>query len=382
MEFDKEINRHGTGSLKWDRFKGTDVLPFWVADMDFESPPEVLAALRERVSHGVFGYTIPPESAVRAVCEYLERQHGFTISPDWLVWSPGLVPSLNLACRAFAEKGDGVMTFVPSYPPFLTAPGYAERELLTVALLPRGDNSGWEIDWEQMESKVTPRTRLFLLSHPQNPVGKAFSENELAQIGAFCVKHDLILCSDEIHCDLQLGESRHISAGTLSPEILKRTIILMSPSKTYNLAGLACAYLVIPDESLRNRYKRAARGIITEINLFGYAGCEAAYRFGEAWRQRLLACLGGNRDRVYQVLCRYSQIRLRPMDATYLAWLDVRSMDVADASGAFEKGGVGLSDGVQFGQPGFLRLNFGCPRAMLDEGLQRMERVLSSHAQS
>ena len=379
MEFDKQINRRQTGSLKWDRYEGKDVLPLWVADMDFESPREVIAALQRRASHGVFGYTIPPESTVRAVCEYLEREHSFTIQPEWLVWSPGLVPSLNLACRAFAEDGDGVMTFVPSYPPFLSAPGYAERELLTVALVPRPDDSGWEIDWERMESEVNPRTRLFLLSHPQNPVGKAFSRAELEQIGAFCVKHDLILCSDEIHCDLQLGESRHISAGTLSPEILKRTIILMSPSKTYNLAGLACAYLVIPDESLRNRYKREARGIITEINLFGYAGCEAAYRYGEPWRQRLLAYLEGNRKRVYEVLGRYSQTRLRPMDATYLAWLDVRSWGVDDPSKAFEKGGVGLSDGAFFGQPGFLRLNFGCPRAMLDEGLRRIESVLSAH---
>ena len=379
MNFDNIIDRSTTGSLKWDKYQGTDILPFWVADMDFTSPEPVLKALRDRVNHGVFGYTLARKQCTDAVIEYLQRTHDFEAKQEWLIWTPGLVPAINLACHAFAEPGDGILTFTPVYHPFLSAPGYAGQELQAVPLSLNESKQRWEIDFEKLEATVSPRSRIFILSNPHNPVGRVFERAELEKLGEFIVRHDLILCSDEIHCDLVLNNKKHICAGTLPREVIDRTIIMLSPSKTYNLAGLSCAYLVIPNEKLRNRFKTVVRGIITEVNCLGYAACEAAYRDGEPWRRELIAYLENNRRVLYEtVKAQMPGIRLYPMDATYLAWLDVRNLGIRNLSGELEKHGVGLSDGAIFQGPGFLRLNFGCPFSQLQEGLKRMKRALDS----
>jgi cystathionine beta-lyase len=375
FDFDNAPDRAGTGSLKWDRYAGRDVLPLWVADMDFRSPPAVIEALRERAAHGVFGYTIPYDEVVRETLAYLKRAHGCDARPDWLVWLPGLVPALNVCCRAFGEPGGGVLTFTPVYPPFLSAPVFSDRRRITVQLV--AEDSRWVIDWEALERAVTPETKLFLLCHPHNPVGRVWRREELEQVVDFCERHDLVLCSDEIHCDLVLDDLPHVPTLTLGERALRRTITLLSPSKTYNLPGLACAYAVIPDEGLRSAFKRAARGIITEVNAFGYAGCAAAYRHGEPWRQELLHYLRANRELLYRFAAeQLPGLRLLPMEATYLAWLDARELGRDAPAQFFEAAGVGLSNGHDFGTPGFLRLNFGCPRARLQEGLERMARAL------
>lgn len=377
-DFDSVVDRTGTGSLKWERYAQRDILPMWVADMDFRSPPEVQAALLARAQHGVYGYTLPPESVTEAVLDYLQRTHQIAAKKEWLVWLPGLVPALNVLCRACGEVGDAVMTVTPVYPPFITAPKYARRELISVPLV--FENDRWTFDFGAMERAVTPRTRAFLLCSPHNPVGRVWSRRELQELAAFCLRHNLILCSDEIHADLVLHEQlRHQATMTLGEEIAARTISLFAPSKTYNLAGLACAFAVIPDERLRGAFQLAARGLITEINAFGYAGCEAAYRHGEPWRLALLDYLRGNRDCLYS----WSQealpgVRLHPVDATYLAWLDVSGLGLEDATAFFEQHGVGLSDGRQFGDHRFVRLNFGCPRRLLVQGLERLNQALVS----
>ncbi len=375
FDFDSVPDRRGTGSLKWEKYAVRDILPLWVADMDFAAPPAVLDALRTRLDHGVFGYTIPYEEVVQEMLAYLRRAHGIAADPSWLVWLPGLVPALNVLCRAFGQSGDAVMTCTPVYPPFLSAPVYSDRKRLTVPLVLEDDC--WRFDWEGLERAITPETKVFILCHPHNPVGRVWSREELEQLVAFCAEHELVLCSDEIHCDLILDEVPHVPLLALGEEATARTIALYAPSKTYNLPGLSCACAVIPDPGLRSAFQRAARGIITEVNVFGYAGCAAAYRHGEPWRQALLAYLRGNRDLVYTFIReRLPAIRMTPMQATYLAWLDVRRLRMDDPVRAFEDAGVGLSNGVDFGAPGYLRLNFGCPRARLQEALERMVRAV------
>lgn len=371
--FDNCPERQGYGSLKWDKYKGRDILPLWVADMDFHSAPEIVDALQARLDHGVFGYTIPYEAPVEAVLHYLEREHGYAARAGWLNFLPGLVPAINLCCHAFCQPGDSVMTATPVYPPFLTAPDYAQRELIKVPLC-LNEADQWTLDFAAMEAAVRPNTKLFVLCSPHNPVGRVFSRGELTRLGEFCQRHDLVLISDEIHCDLIFDSgAKHIVTATLDEHLAQRTVTLMAPSKTYNLPGLACAFSVIENSELRARFQKTIRGIITEVNCFGYAGCAAAYQHGEPWRQALLAYLRDNYQRVFDfVRDELPGVTFRPMQATYLAWLDVSGLGLDDPPGHFEKHGVGLSDGRPFDGPQHLRLNFGCPRSRLTEALERM----------
>lgn len=378
FDFQTPINRNGTGSLKWDRFP-PEVLPLWVADMDFQAAPEITEALRQRVDHGVFGYTLPYESVVESVLSYLSRVHNYSVQRNWISWLPGLVPALNVTCRAFGEQGDEVLTCTPVYPPFLSSPINQHRKLITSPMKLEGDK--WTFDFDDLEAKVTGKTRLFLLCNPHNPVGRAFSESEIRQMAEFCIRHDLVICSDEIHCDLLFSGVRHHVTATLGEEIADRTITLMSPSKTYNLPGLACAYAVISNAKLRADFKRAAAGFITEVNAFGYAGCQAAYNDGEPWRQGLMETLEGNRDFLFRFLQdEIPQITTWPMEATYLAWLNIEGLQqefkIENVIEHFVKAGVGLSPGGDFGDDRFVRLNFGCPRSTLEEALQRMANSL------
>jgi cystathionine beta-lyase len=377
-DFSSCPDRSGTGSLKWERYPDRDVLPMWVADMDFLSAPEIIGVLQERAAHGVFGYTIPPKSTVDAAIEYLAEQHGCGATSEQIVWFPGLVPALNVACRAFVQPGEEVLTCTPVYPPFLSAPEFAGVGLLKVDLAEK--NGVWDIDFEALEVTVTPRTKLFILCNPHNPVGRVFPESTVARLADFCRRHNLVLISDEIHCDLVLDDIPHTSglkfAGPDGPPV----IAMFAPSKTFNLAGLACAFLVIPDAAARRTFQRAARGLITEINAFGYAGCEAALRQGWPWRDQLLDILRSNRDHVENfVTASLPGIRTWHVEATYLSWLDARALGLPNVTKFFEDHGVGLSDGVPFAAAqGFLRLNFGCPRTQLDAALDRMARALQS----
>lgn len=375
VDFDALIDRRHTTSEKWDKYQGRDIIPLWVADMDFRSPPAVLAALHTRVDHGVFGYTGPPDSLLAVVVAHLKAQYNWLIEPDWLVWLPGLVCGLNVACRAVGSVGAEVLACTPIYPPFLTAPTLTGRKTLTVPL--RLSGSRWEMDWEALEQAITPRTRLLLLCNPHNPVGRVWTEAELTGLAELATRHNLILCSDEIHAGLILDEDkRHLPLALLAPEIARRTITLHAPSKTFNIPGLGCSFAVIADPSLRKAFKRAMAGIVPHVNLLGYTATEAAYQFGEPWRRELIKYLRGNRDLVLQAVAAMPGLSVTPVEATYLAWIDTRERGLADPSSFFEQAGVGLSDGVAFGLPGFVRLNFGCPRSLLAEALQRMRKAL------
>lgn len=374
-DFDTPVERRGTASLKWEKYKGRDIIPLWVADMDFRSPPAVIRALKQRVDHGVFGYTIAPDELTEVVVAMLASKYAWEVRPEWLVWLPGLVSGLNVACRAVGQAGDDVLTAVPVYPPFLTAPGHFHRNLIKVPL--KEENNRWQFDFDHLEQSVTAKTRLFILCNPHNPIGRVYRRDELTTLAAICRQHDIVICSDEIHCDLILDrEKRHIPTATLDPEIAARTITLMAPSKTYNIPGLGCAFAVISEKNLRQQFKNAMAGIVPGVNALGYTGARAASEECSDWQAALLDYLRGNRDAVEQAVDRMPHLSMAPVEATYLAWIDVRAAGLKNPAAFFEKAGVGLQDGIEFDGPGFMRLNFGCPRSLLQEALRRMSAAL------
>jgi cystathionine beta-lyase len=377
QRFDRVVDRRATNSLKWDRYADRDVVPMWVADMDFRAPEPIREALRKCLAHGVFGYARPSGGLEEAVCRALEARHGWKVSPPWIVWLPGVVPGLNAACRAVGDPGDEVLTVVPIYPPFFTAPGNAERAIITLPL--SGDGDRWHLDTDRLRACLTPRTRLLLLSSPHNPTGRVFTRSELEALLEVCEEHDLVICADEIHCDLLLEpEARHVPMASLGPGAAARTITLMAPSKTFNIPGLGCSFAVIPAEGLRQRFRQAMAGFVPSVNLFGLAAAEAAYGSPACWEwlDDLRAYLRGNRDTTMAALKRMAPLAARPPEATYLAWIDARALQPLHPARFFEDHGVGLSDGAEFGAPGFLRLNFGCPRSTLEMGLERMRQAL------
>lgn len=384
-DFDTVLQRRATDSQKWQKYAGQDILPLWVADMDFRSSPAILVALHERVEHGIFGYARPTASTVSAVTDALASRYKWSVDPAWIVWLPGLVCGLNVTAQAFAQPGEEVLTLTPVYPPFMTAPKNSGRISVTVPFVLNSSASParWDIDWDALERAVTPKTRLFFLCNPHNPLARVWRRDELMRLGEFCARYQLILCSDEIHCDLILDETLpHIPTATLSPEIAARSITLMAPSKTYNVPGLGTSFAVIPDAALRAKFVRATAGIVAEVTTLGFAACEAAYRDSEAWRQDLLAYLRGNRDFILDFLAReLPGLHIAaPVEATYLAWINVESLNLADPIAHFEKHGVGLSECAFFGAPRgtHVRLNFGCPRATLAEALRRMKAAVSA----
>ena len=376
FDFDTPVNRQNTASLKWDRYKDRDIIPLWVADLDFKSPPPVIDALHQRVEHGVFGYGVTPNELVEVVCAMLADRYNWQIHPEWLVWLPGLVSGLNIACRSVGSEGDGVMSMIPVYPPFLTGPQHFNKQLIRVGLL--DDGSRWAIDFELFENSITDNTRLLLLCSPHNPVGRVFDREELARLVLLCEKYDIIICSDEIHCDLILdADKKHIPTAAISPEAGARTITLMAPSKTFNIPGLGCSFAVISDAGLRQDFLKAMAGIVPEVNILGIGASLAAYRDGWEWHGALLDYLRENRHLVELEVGRMDGLAMNHVEATYLAWIDARTIDPLSPASYFEKAGVGLSEGSKFGSPGFMRLNFGCPRSLLMLALERMRQALT-----
>ena len=375
FNFDTLIDRRGTASVKWDKYGGRDVIPMWVADMDFACAPAIIAALRKRVDHGIFGYSNPPAGLVDATIAHLENEYAWKIEPDWIVWLPGLVVGLNAVCRAYGREGADVLTAVPIYPPFLSAPVNAARNAVRVPMIE--SNGIWRWDLPALERAITPSSRLLLLCNPHNPVGRAFSRDELLAIADVCARHDLVLCSDEIHNGLILDrDKRHVPVASLSRDIADRTVTLMSASKTFNLPALGCAYAIASNPDLRGKLRKAMAGIVHHVGLMGYVATEAAYRDAKQWQVALLEYLRGNRDLVEREVSNMPGLRIWHAEATYLSWIDARGLAANDPVKFFDDAGVGLYDGALFGTPGFLRLNFACPRPLLEKALERMSRAI------
>ena len=374
--FDTIIDRKNTDSAKWQKYNDRDILPMWVADMDFRSPQPVLDALHERVDHGVFGYGMPGSELEEAICSYVQRTHAWRIDPGWIVWLPGLVSGLNVACRSVGAPGDAVLTTVPVYPPFLAAPGNFDRPLLKSRMLV--EENRWVMDFSDIENKAAANTRLFILCNPHNPTGRVFALEELNRLADICARHNVVICADEIHCDLVLEPGcRHIPLASLSDEIASNTITLMAPSKTFNIPGLSCSFAIISNDGLRRRFKKAMGGIVPHNNVLGMAAARAAYEHGGSWLEELVEYLRINRDLLTESVAQMPGLEMTPIEATYLAWIDVRNVPVADAMQWFEDAGVGLSNGDEFDGHGYLRLNFGCPRPILHQALERMSTALS-----
>ncbi len=379
-DFDKIIERRGTDSVKWAGY-GEDVLPMWVADMDFASPEPVIRALQERVEHGVFGYSFPPRELKEVIVAWLKERHGWAVTQDAIVFTPGVVTSFTLAARAFVAAGEGLVTQTPVYPPILHAAETSGVHSQSMELT-RGADGRYTIDFDRFDATLTERSRMFLLCNPHNPVGRVFTPDELEHMAERCLARDMVICSDEIHGDLLLDGHRHRPIAALAPEIAARTITLMAPSKTFNIAGLYCSFAVIPDAKLRQRFKAATAGLFHGANVLGYVAALAAYRDGQPWLDAMLAYLETNRDVAARfVRERLPGVTMSPIEGTYLAWLDCRQAAlIGNPHTVFlKRGRVALNDGAHFGPggEGFARLNFGCPRALLLEGLERMALALT-----
>ncbi len=382
FDFEQLLARRGTGSAKWELYPD-DVLPMWVADMDFRSPEPVIRALHERAEQGTFGYSWRHARLAEVVCARLERLYGWQVEPEAVVTVPSVVSAINQLCRAAGTPGDSVLTLTPAYPPFLSSPPHHQQVCDQVELRyePGERTLAYSLDLDALAAAFHERTRIFLLSNPHNPVGSIYDPASLRQMAELCLRNNTLICSDEIHCDLMLGGARHTPMASLSPEIADQTITLMSPSKTFNMPGLGCGLAIITNAELRKQFQEAGEGIVPHVNAMGLAAARAAFEECEPWLEALRAYLTANRDLYVQYVSEMlPTLRTTVPEATYLGWLDCRDAGISGVPYKFflETAKVALSDGATFGAggEGFVRLNFGCPQPLLLEGLERMRAAL------
>jgi len=382
-DFDTYVDRCGTYCAKWERY-GEDVLPLWVADMDFRSPEPVIRALQDRIDHGIFGYGMEPSDARPVVLERLKRLYDWDVSPEALLFIPGVVRGFNLAAHAVGESGDGVLLQTPVYYPMFRVADYAERTLDEMELTRQADGR-YVVDMDLMARTLTPRTRLFILCNPHNPVGRVYTRAELEGMAQMCLRNDMIICSDEIHAELLFDEQKHIPIATLSPEVSRRTITLLAPSKTFNIAGLHFSVAVIEDEALRERFQTAMRGLMPSLDILAWVAGITAYREGDPWLAEALSYMDANRHYLAEYVHDHLPgIEMALPEGTFLAWLDCRGAGLDETPHAFflREAKVALNDGATFGKggEGFARLNFGCPRSLLTQALDLMRGALERRA--
>ncbi|WP_157736479.1 MalY/PatB family protein [Granulosicoccus antarcticus] len=376
-DFDTVTPRQGTDSLKWDIYNGRDVLPFWVADMDFMVAPPIQQALEERIKHPLYGYTLTPKELPDVVIAHLENEYNWHVDPEWIVWLPGVVTGLAISCRAFCADGDEVVVNPPIYHHFFDSHDADRQELVRVPL--HKHEGRWTFDMQAMEAAFNDKTRLLMMCSPHNPVGVVFTPEELNQVAELCARHDVIMVSDEIHCDLVIDKnSKHYPTALACPAMADNIVTLMSGSKTWNIAGLNCSFAIISNPELRKRFVTSSQSMVTGVPPLAYCATLAAYRDGGPWRAELLDYLAANYAYVCEELNAIEGLVVEPIQATYLAWIDATGLRLNDTAGFFEEHGVGLSPGEQFGQSQYIRLNFACPRATLEEGLRRMKAAVAS----
>ncbi|NMP26680.1 putative C-S lyase [Rahnella sp. SAP-1] len=377
FNFDQWVDRSHSDSLKWHKYRDGDVIPLWVADSDFQSPPSVISALQQRVAEGVFGYGVPPAELLDLVVSRMQQKYNWAIQPQWIVWLPGLVCGLHLAVRALTTPQQSCIMPSPIYPPFMQAAQIDGRSWHAQKVEQRQQR--WVPTVEQIEPPLNGNEKLLMLCNPYNPGGTVFRREELLEQLSFAQRHNLIVCSDEIHCDLLLEPgARHIPFASLSEDAAERSITLMSPSKTFNIAGLGASLAIIPNNKLRKQYSSAARGTIPDVNILAYVAATAAYRDGEEWLAAQLDYLRANRDLAVARINAMPGLRMLPIEGTYLGWIDTKAAQLNDPYQFFLQAGVALSNGKDFGDSKFVRINLGCQRALLDKALDRMAAALAA----
>jgi len=385
--FDEVIDRRKSDSIKWATglvFGSEEAIPLWVADMDFRAPQPVIDAIVRRAKQGIFGYALRSGSFQQSIIDWWSRRHGWAIDRSWVVSNNGVVPALGLAVLAFTNPGDRVIIQPPVYPPFFGIVKENGRQLLENPL--KIENGRFVMDFEDLERKAQDqRARLLILCSPHNPVGRVWQEDELRRLGQICLNHNIIIASDEIHCDLVFADNRHLPVASLSPELAKITVTLSAPTKTFNIAGLVASYAIIPDQNLRDRFCAQVESLhLSSSNIFGALGLETAYACGEEWLDQLLVYLKGNLDLVESFFKeRIPRIKVYRPEGTYLVWLDFTGLELSPAElkkFLVKNAGLGLNDGIPFGSggEGFQRLNVACPRSILQQALEQLEKAVKS----
>lgn len=385
FDFDRIIPRAGTDSVKFDLrkqfFGREDVIPMWVADMDFPVPNFVQEVLQARAGHPVYGYSVLSQGYYESIIGWQQRRHGWTIRKEWIVFSPGVVTALNLLVQAFTQPGDKIVVQSPVYFPFFWAVERQDRLLLNNRLLEKENT--YSIDFEGLEAMLRSGAKMLILCSPHNPVGRAWSREELERTGKLCLENGVLIVSDEIHGDLVLPGRRHLPLASLSQDLLGNTITCIAPSKTFNLAGLFTSSVIIPDEKLRRRFTETAEKVHISPNIFGAVTSEAAYRRGDDWLDQLLRYIEGNALLVKDFFRgANSRIRVSPLEATYLLWLDFREYGMSDeeiGKKLIGDAGVGMNPGHMFGAggEGFQRMNLGCPRSIVQDAIERIAAAFS-----
>ena len=377
-DFDGYTTRRQSDSIKWSRY-GSGVIPLWVADMDFACAQPIIDALHGRVEEGIFGYGGAQDKLRPVITERLKRLYGWEVREEAIVFLPGIVTGLNLASMLLTQPGENVLVQPPVYPHFMDALARG-RAVVDPPLVQSSDGS-YAIDFSALEAAIDGRTRLFIMCNPHNPVGRVYTQGELEALAGICLRHDILICSDEIHCDLVFPGRSHIPMASLGRELAQKSVTLMAPSKTFNLAGLGCAFAIIENPSLRDLWINGSRGLIPFVNVMGLAAAFAAYTQGQEWLDQALAYLKGNMDYLAAfVKEKLPGIKMTPMEATYLAWLDCKGAQLPGSPSRYflEEARVAMNDGAEYGRggEGFMRLNFGCSRATLTEALGRIEEAL------
>ncbi|SEO89460.1 MalY/PatB family protein [Paenibacillus sp. OV219] len=385
--FDLPIDRRNSACLKWDHLENSygvqDAIPMWVADMDFCSPPAVIEALKCRVEHGVYGYSVRPDSYVQAVVDWLGRRHQWKIEKEWLAHSPGVLSSLSLIIHAFTKPGDKVLVQSPVYHNFYRVIKAQRREVAVNPL--KLDNERYMMDFESLESNLDPQVRMMILCNPHNPVGRVWSREELTRLGEICLKHNIMVVSDEIHFDLVHSRHKHIPFASISPELARNSITCIAPSKTFNLMDQHTSSVIIPNTKWRDTYIQAMNDLsMASPDTFGVIAAEAAYRHGEEWLEQMLQYVEHNVQVVTRFLKEHvSEIKAIQSEGTFLIWLDCRGLKLSDQELEHffvHQAKVALSAGYHFGAEGsgFMRMNVACPRSIVEQALLQIETAFHS----